>query len=126
MNKEEDILTGQVCAYISLQYPDVIFTQDSSGIKLPIGLAKKMKNRRSSKGLPDIWILEPKGGYHGLFLELKKEGEQLQLKTSDKWKNEHIVEQAEILLKLTAKGYWAWFAVGFDEAKQYIDNYMAL
>lgn len=59
----------------------------------------------------------------GLFLELKKEGIRLKKNNGD-WATEHIAEQADVLEKLRARGYCAEFAVGFDEAKQIIDEYL--
>lgn len=61
--------------------------------------------------------------YHGLFLELKKEGTRLKKKNGG-WATEHIAEQAEVLGKLRKRGYCAEFAVGFDEAKRTIDEYL--
>lgn len=60
---------------------------------------------------------------YGLFLELKKEGTRLKKKNGD-WATEHIAEQAEVLEKLRQRGYCAEFAVGFDEAKRIIDEYL--
>jgi hypothetical protein len=59
----------------------------------------------------------------GLFLELKKEGTRLKKKNGE-WANDHIAEQAEILNQLKLRGYAAEFAVGFDQAKEIIDNYL--
>ena len=38
--------------------------------------------------------------------------------------SEHIQEQADLLVKLRARGYIAEFACGFDEAKTIIDRYL--
>lgn len=61
--------------------------------------------------------------YAGLFLELKRDGTRLK-KKSGEWANEHIAEQAELLHILRQKGFSAEFAVGFDEAKKIIDEYL--
>ena len=119
----EAIIHAQVCEYIKLQYPDVIFTSEASGLRLTIGQAKKMKNLRSSAGLPDLWIAEPRGIYKALFIELKSEGI---LKKNLTYKTEHIADQAKVLDRLVRKGYFAVFGIGFDHAKLYIDWYMKL
>ena len=90
---------------------------------MTIGQAVKLKRMRSGGKLPDLWILEPRGGYHGLFLEIKAEGI---LTKTGKFKNKHIEEQSEMLERLIEKGYSATFVVGFDDAREEIDNYMAL
>ena len=63
--------------YIKDKYPDVIFTAESSGIKLTMGQSVVAKRCRSSRGLPDMWVLEAKKGYNGCLLELKKDGVRL-------------------------------------------------
>ena len=57
---KEDKLHKSICDYIKLQYPKVIFNTDLSGIKLSIGMAKKVKGLRSSNSFPDITIYEPR------------------------------------------------------------------
>lgn len=121
---EEQLHRG-VCSYLRLQHPKVMFNTDLSGIRLTQGQAKKLPGLRSSRGMPDLFIMEPRGSYHGLFIELKRDGEKLHQKNG-KWKNTHIEEQAEILSKLKMRGYKANFAIGFDEAREIIDEYLKL
>jgi len=122
MKKEESIQI-QVCTYLKLQYPKLIWVCDfAAGIRLNIGQAVKAKKLRSSKGLPDIMIFKPNKFYHGLFIELKtvtpyKKGGDLK-------SNEHLELQANILDRLSNEMYYASFAVGFYEAIEIIDNYM--
>lgn len=119
--KQEENIHLQVCNYLKLQYPEVIFTSESSGIRLTIGQAVKAKKMRSGSKLPDIWILEPNQYYSGLFIELKAEPHTT---STGKYKTPHIAEQAHTIEKLLDKGYYATFAVGFDQAKDVIDNYL--
>ena len=120
--KEENLHLA-ICDYIRLQYPNVLFNSDLSGIKLTMGQAVKAKKLRSSKGFPDLVIYEPRCNCHALFLELKREGEKILNKNGD-LKTDHLKEQDEIISKLCAKGYLACFAIGFDEAKRIIDLYL--
>ena len=134
--KKEESIQISVCSYISRAYPDVIYTAESSGIKLTMGQAVKAKKQRSNRGLPDLMVFEPRGKYHGLMIELKRDGES-PYKTdgtlkSKKVKNkqgvvlfDHLEEQQESLNRLSAKKYYACFCVGFDEAKETIDKYMS-
>ena len=132
----ESELQIMVADYLKLQYPNVLFHSDfGSGIKLTMGQAAKQKRQNGGRrAWPDMFIAEPSprcidGGwdneFHGLFLELKKEGTRLKKKNGE-WASEHIAEQAEVLERLTFRGYVAEFAVGFDEAKEIIDNYLRL
>jgi hypothetical protein len=59
----------------------------------------------------------------GLYIELKKDGTRLKKKNGD-WASEHIAEQAAVLKELRRRGFKAEFAVGFDEAKKIIDEYL--
>jgi len=119
--KPEEILHKQVCQYIRTQYPDVIFTSEPSGLRLPIGLAVKLKSLRSGAKLPDLWIIERMGDYGGLFIELK--ATDIRNKKGG-FKSPHITEQAKVIDRLIDKGYNAGFAVGFDQAKSVIDSYL--
>lgn len=128
----ESDLQVMVADYLRLQYPDVMFHSDfGSGIKLTIGQAAKQKRQNGGKrAWPDMFIAEPmllptNGGEHkhGLFLELKKGGVRLKKKNGE-WATPHLEEQAKTLDKLTKLGYSAYFAVGFDEAKKLIDDYL--
>ena len=121
--KEENLQIA-VSKYIRLKYPQVIFTSESSGLKLTIGQAVKAKKMRSERGLPDMIILEPKGKYCGLCLELKREDTTVFLKDGSISKSKHIQEQAAVLRALNDKGYYATFAVGIDEAMRVVDRYM--
>lgn len=120
----EKILHKQICQYLKLAYPSVMFNSDLSGsMRLTIGQAVQIKSLRSGRGYPDIVIYEPKGDYHGLFIELKKEGTNI-LNKSGQPSTPHITEQQECMIKLAERGYFCAFAVGWDSAKQTIDDYL--
>lgn len=129
----------QVARYLQLQYPDVIYRFDlAADLKLTLGQAAKHKRLHPERGYPDLFIAESKYEYHGLYLEIKKTGTKLKrekdckkpLKGETKnrkagdWWDKHIEEQAVKLEKLRQKGYKAEFAVGFEQAKKIIDEYL--
>lgn len=124
-----------IAMYLRMQYPEVIYRFDlAADMKLTVGQARKHKRLHPRRGFPDLVIFEPvprcvdgswNHEYNGLFIELKREGTRLKKKNGE-WASSHIAEQAEILQKLTDRGYKAVFAVGFDEAKEIIDNYLRL
>lgn len=125
MAKKEEQLSKSVSRYLKLQYPDVVFTCDSSGIRLTIGQATVLKAQRSTHKIPDMIILKPNAEYHGLILELKSEDSSPYLKDGSLSKGQHIQEQNQTLTALLNIGYYAVFIVGFNQAKEVIDNYMA-
>lgn len=121
----ESELQANVALYIKMQYPEVLFHSDfGSGIKLKPWQAKAQKIQNGGRrAWPDMFIAEPKKNYHGLFIELKKEGTRLKKKNGD-WASSHIEEQCEVLNTLEALGYKAKFAVGLEEALALIDDYL--
>lgn len=72
---------------------------------------------------------------HGLYIELKKDGENIYAKRNLEdpsklsldgkvYVDQHTREQADVLYRLRRAGYCAEFAIGFDEAKCIIDQYL--
>ncbi len=121
----EATLHQQLCDYLRLQYPDVIFRSDvAAGIKLTIGQAARHKKLQSSRAYPDLFIAEPRHNYHGLFIELKAEGAGLYKKDGTLIANAHIQEQHDMLIGLVRRGYRAVFAQGFENAQCVIDEYL--
>lgn len=113
-----------ICTYIRTKYPEVIFFSDMSGLKTSIGVAMQMKALRSSRAIPDLFICSPRGGYAGLFLEIKSDDVKLFLKDGSFTKEKHITEQAAMLDTLKHLGYASYFAVGLKMASDIVDEYM--
>lgn len=125
MQRREERVHNQVCRYLDLQYPKVLYITDLSGIKLPTGLAVKAKKQRcKSFKIPDLIILEPRPGYHGLIIEIKKSIDEIMRKDGTIRKSEHLVEQRKSLNHLEGIGYKAVFGCGFQHCKEVIDKYM--
>lgn len=132
MISHEAILQRQVCDYIRLQYPHVIFRSDfASGMKMSIGQATRHKKLQSHRAWPDLFVAEPRnerltgvytGHNCGLFIELK--AKTIYKKDGSLLANDHVAEQKTMLEWLETRGYMARFAVGFDEAKKLIDDYL--
>lgn len=128
--------------YLIANYPDVIFRSDLGGIRLSPGLAEKVKKlavgdkpRKELKELksiayPDFFVAEARGGWFGLYIELKrqKSGYCRGKNPLDKQLNndEHVREQAAVLLRLREKGYYADFAGGIAEIIHLVDWYLGL
>ena len=123
--KREENLQKAVCRYLKLKYPNVMFVSDAGGVRLTKGQAISMKEMRSHRGWPDLFIAEPRGIWNGLFIELKREGERVYLKDGSLSNNAHIQEQDAVLTELGFRGYKAVFAVGIDEAMKVIDDYLS-
>jgi len=128
-NITEAELQIQIAEYIIRKYPTALFHSDfGSGVKLTPGQAVKQKKMNGGRrAWPDMIILR-EFDINGLdspvlFLELKREGTRLKKKNGD-WATEHIAEQARMLRWINDLGLEAEFAVGFDEAKALIDEFL--
>lgn len=115
-----------IAYYLRAQYPDVLFHFDSSGLHHTKTQAGMLKAIQKGKGFPDLMILAPRGGYHGLLLEIKTEGAKIYKKDTIIPVDDHIADQQEWLFALGHELYLAMFVRGFDEAKEQIDNYLNL
>lgn len=128
---ERDLAT-QVAQYIQYRYPHVIYRFDlAADMKLSVGQARRHKKMHPKRGYPDLLICEPRnerltgvytGHYCGLFIELK--AKTIYKKDGSLLANDHVAEQKTMLEWLETRGYMARFAVGFDEAKKLIDDYL--
>lgn len=139
----EESLQLKVCRYLRSEYPDVIFFSDfAAGMDLKNTQRQKMIAMRSHDGkVPDLIIMHPSRGYHGLVIELKKEGTviykrdgslrkqpykrkyrksgKLFIKTGD-----HLQEQEAMLQRYNRAGYCGRFGIGYQHIIDLIDGFM--
>jgi hypothetical protein len=125
----ETTLYEQLARWLSLKHPELIglWHFDLAGINNPSKYTRALYGRLNERAWPDFGLMVPRqviyGTYHGLFLELKRDGTRLR-KRDGRWASPHIAEQATVLARLQAHGYTAQFACGLDEATQLIDSYL--
>lgn len=139
----EYVLQCQVAYYLALKYPSVKFTISPQGMKLPIGVAMKLKRMGYHPGTPDLMIFKPNVYRHkvvtknlrtgldtelsletpldyALFIELKtKEDKPMGIR-----KGVVKPEQQEWIDYLNNNGYKAAVCYGYDEAIKTIEEYM--
>ncbi|RRJ87785.1 PDDEXK family nuclease [Flavobacterium macacae] len=128
MKHEEYHLQKGICTYLSMQYPEVMFLSDTvASVKLtPMQASRNKSIQKNGFKCPDLIILEPRGRFCGLFIELKTDTpfkKNGAIKASQK---DHLELQNRTLVTLSAKGYSAQFAWSFDMAKAIIDEYLKL
>jgi hypothetical protein len=122
---EKDIQL-MVCNYLRTKYPNVLFRSDfSSGMKMSIGMARRHKALQSTRAFPDLFIIEPRGGFSGLFIELKSKDNVVFKVDGELRKNKHHEEQYNMLLELENRGFCALFGQGYKDTIDKIDNYLA-
>lgn len=93
------------------QYASYLFAIPNGGVR-NIGTAVKLKKEGVLAGVPDLFLMIPMNGYHGLWIEMKVKGGRV----SD--------SQKEFIGAATLMGYPAVVCYGFDEAKNAINNYL--
>lgn len=76
----------------------------------PQGIYTKMEGRK--KGIPDITLPSARGGFFGLFVEMKH------------GKNKPTPEQVRVMEYLTSAGYKCAVCYGFDQARDVILDYL--
>lgn len=126
---DELSLQKQVCRYLDLHYPHVLYKSDyGSGLKLTMNQARVQQQLQSGRAWPDLTIFQPSRGFGALFIELKREGTTLYLKKGPRkgllTSDPHIQEQAAMLQHLNKLGYFARFGVGFESCVRLISWYL--
>ena len=127
MMKPEALLSIKVSNYLQLQYPKTIFRFDlASDQRLSIQQATRNSrlHGRWSRGFVDLVIYAKKGNYGALFIELKAAGCSPFKKDGTLKKSDHLKSQDKFHEKLRDQGYKCEFAVGFDDTKKLIDEYL--
>lgn len=101
--------------WTSITYPELeLLSASLNGVRLTVGQATKAKRSGMKKGWPDIELPVARGGYFGLFIELKVGYN----KPSD--------EQLKILSALAKEGYLCHVIWGAGAAIKEIERYLNL
>jgi len=119
----EYILYRQIAYYLRYQYPNVLYRFDMAGLNLSKTQAGMNKAIQCGKGYPDLTILEKRNGYGAMLIEIKPENTRL-YKQNGEPATPHIAEQMKYLFELHERGYCSAIAVGYEQAKKYIDKYL--
>tara|TARA_R110000824_G_scaffold357582_1_gene545138 strand:- start:178 stop:540 length:363 start_codon:yes stop_codon:yes gene_type:complete len=105
-------LQTNIIKYIKYQYPTLLYCASLGGQyqRYP-SQRNKAKSTGYVKGFPDLGIYEARGGFHGLFIEIKEKGYPTK-------------EQKEWIINLKKRGYYACVSKGFDSVVKVIDDYL--
>jgi hypothetical protein len=109
---ESDIQQALV-KYISLKYPDALFSSSNGDIPTTKRIGLRAVKMGYCKGIPDLMIFEPRHGYHGLFIELKRDKKSVVSDVQKVW-----------IERLMARNYKAVVGVGLDECIKIVDEYL--
>ena len=75
--------------------------------------ARHLKEQGVKAGVPDIMLPVSRGGYHGLFIEMKRQKGGKISKEQEHW-----------IVKLNWKGYLAVVCAGWEEAAEMLMKYL--
>lgn len=78
------------------------------------------KRMGTKAGFPDLFLFIANGGYHGLFIELKRP------KTATHEQGKLEPSQQMMLERLSGQGYKAVVCYGYDETVQTIKDYLGI
>lgn len=100
-------------ALASKKYPELalLYHIPNGGSRNKIEAAN-LKRQGVKAGVPDICLPVARGGYHGLYIELKA------------GRNKTTEKQQEWLTALEREGYQAIVCCGWEEAKRAIEMYL--
>ena len=96
---------------LDLKAPRLLYCASAGGVRTSLAEARRMKATGYKKGFPDLFFYEPRQGFNGLAIELKKPG------------GSPTPHQKQWKADLEARGYKAVIAKGrqacLDEIKSY-------
>jgi hypothetical protein len=126
LKQSETLLQRQLCGWIKMQWPHVLFRSGMEGLHLAeMDAVYASLVNYPSRGWPDLLLFEPRHGKVGLAMELKRIGGKLYKKDGvTLLKNEHLAEQQDLLQRLAFRGWEVCFCVGYNEATKIITAYL--
>lgn len=97
--------------WFRMQYPGKLIHAIPNGGDRNIVTARKLKAEGVVSGVPDLFIPEPLGQYHGLFVEMKVKGGRLR------------DTQKEMICKLEDRGYKCAVCWSLDDFMKVVNEY---
>jgi predicted DNA-binding protein YlxM (UPF0122 family) len=111
---EEQAMLFEWSEWMSAKYPylRMMYAIPNGGLRAK-KTAVSLKAEGVKAGVPDIFFPYPEGGFHGLFIEMKRQKGGIL-----------SVEQREYMEHLAEVGYCVVVCEGFEEGKQIIEDYI--
>lgn len=124
----ECTLQTKICSRINDIYPGTLFVSDfAAGLYLPDWIAITRSKQACIDKWLDLTILEPRGKFHALIIEIKTlQGTPYLVDGKTLKKSDHIEAQYKTICKLKAMDYAACFGVGEDNIWSIIERYKGL
>ena len=107
----EHEIQSEFVRLIQEQHPDILFCATVGGARMSINTAKKIKQAGYRKGIPAVLFYEPRQGYYGLAIEIKKKGGR---------PSPFQIQWRDDLLR---RGYQSVICTGLSECAEAFDAY---
>jgi hypothetical protein len=109
---EESRIQKSCVKWFRSQYPKLIIFAIPNGGKRGLVEASIMKAEGVLAGIPDLLLLKPSKGYHGLFIEMKTE------------KGDINPNQRRMIPIIQEAGYQVIICRSFNDFKQQVESYI--
>lgn len=124
--KNEDNVKLTIASYLNVKYPFAPFNMSWDHLRLPIGVAVKLKKMRWANPnfvWPDLFIAYPVKKFHGAYFEIKKSSSEVWLKSGKMSTSAQILKENNSLILLMNIGYHADFILDVNDGVKKIDGY---
>lgn len=119
---KEQVEHSTLCNWLRLQYPKLLWWHTPNESRKTPFERYLVSMMGVKKGVSDFIIIEKRGGFNGLVIELKAKD----VKVFKKDMSCYYPEQQEFLKRMSENNFYSCFCSGFEDAKTVIDNYMNL
>ena len=109
----EYTIQKSIIELLDLKAPRLLYCASAGGVRTSLAEARRMKATGYKKGFPDLFFYEPRQGFNGLAIELKKPG------------GSPTPHQKQWKADLEARGYKAVVAKGRQACLDVIKSYFA-
>ena len=109
----EYTIQKSIIELLDLKAPRLLYCASAGGVRTSLAEARRMKATGYKKGFPDLFFYEPRQGFNGLAIELKKPG------------GSPTPHQKQWKADLEARGYKAVVAKGRQACLDVINSYFA-
>lgn len=111
-----------ICKYLAIKYPNLLWWHTPNESKKTPFERFLFSEMGGKAGVSDFIILEPNSKYKGLFIELKASNKKIFKKDGSCY----YESQNKFIKQCNERGFFACFAVGYEDAINIIENYLKI
>jgi hypothetical protein len=126
-NKQrEKVIQKALMGTLRREFPFVVdfFNDWAAGAYLTQGQSSQRRALSSGKGWADFFLPWPSRGFHGMFLEIKREDIKIYRRDGNLVADEQIRTEAAFLERMNRLHYFARFGVGMEGCERLLRWYL--